>query len=74
MDGLTGGLEPVTAGVGQMAVSSGGAPQFVFSPQLNFYGDAPAKEEIAEVMETEEEKFSRNMQQWMKQYGRLSFV
>lgn len=74
MDGLTGGTEPITAGVGQMAASSAGAPQFIFSPELNFYGDAPDKEEIAELIETEEEKFARNMQQWMKQYRRLSFV
>ncbi|ODR35501.1 phage tail tape measure protein [Eisenbergiella tayi] len=74
MDGLTGGTEPITAGVGQMAASSGGGPQFVFSPRLNFYGDAPAKEEITELIETEQEKFERNMQQWIKQNGRLSFV
>lgn len=74
MDGLTGGTKPITEGVGQMAASSGGAPQFIFSPELNFYGEAPNKEEIAEMIETEEEKFARNMQQWIKQYGRLSFV
>ena len=74
MDGLTGGTEPITEGVGQMAASSGGAPQFIFSPELKFYGEAPNKEEIAEMIETEEEKFARNMQQWIKQYGRLSFV
>lgn len=74
MDGLTGGTEPITAGVGQMAASSGGGPQFVFSPRLNFYGDAPAKEEITELIETEQEKFERNMQQWIKQNGRLSFM
>lgn len=74
MDGLTGGKEPIADSIDNAALSSGfGQSQFVFSPTLQFYGDSPSKEDIEDVLETEQEKFARMFEQYMKDNIRLSF-
>lgn len=74
MDGLTGGAEPIADNIENAALSSGfGQSQFVFSPTLQFYGDSPSKEDIEDVLETEQEKFARMFEQYMKDNKRLCF-
>lgn len=75
MDGLTGGAEPIADNIENAALSSGfGQNQFVFSPTLQFYGSSPSKEDIEDVMETEQEKFARMFEQFVKDNNRLSFM
>lgn len=75
MDGLTGGAEPIADSIENAALSSGfGQSQFVFSPTLQFYGDSPSKEDIEDVLETEQEKFARMFEQYLKDNNRLSFA
>lgn len=75
MDGLTGGAEPIADNIENAALSSGfSQSQFVFSPTLKFYGNSPSKEDIEDVLETEQEKFARMFEQYMKDNNRISFA
>lgn len=44
-----------------------------YSPVLNFYGDAPSKDDVTSALDVSEEKFERLMRNWIRQNGRLSF-
>lgn len=44
-----------------------------YSPVLNFYGDAPSREDVTSALDVAEEKFERFMRNWIRQNGRLSF-
>ncbi len=73
MDGLTGGNNPV---ISEGNSYSYGAPEIriEYSPTLHFEGAAVTQDDVREVLETEQEKFARQMQQYLKDYGRSSFV
>lgn len=76
------GLGGIGEGSGGMSVSAGnaepasgsGQSQFVFSPTLQFYGNAPSRDEIEDALETEQEKFAMMMEQWIKDNNRISFA
>ena len=73
IDGLTGGVHPLEANVEQ-AVSSGRENiQIEYRPTLQFYGSAPDREDLESALETDREKFARQMEQWMKDNRRFSF-
>lgn len=74
MDGLTGGSEPLSAGVEN--VSNMGTPEvnISYSPQLHFSGSAASREEIEGIMESEQDKFNRMMNQWAKENMRFNFT
>lgn len=75
MDGLSGGQEPVTADVEYVAsVAPAQSSQISYSPVINFYGDSPSKGDMESAMETSQEKFSRMMERWQKDNGRLNFA
>ncbi len=44
-----------------------------YSPTLNFYGSAPPKEEIEDILEREREKFAQMMELYRKDNERFSF-
>lgn len=75
-------LGGIGEGSGGMSVSAGnaepasgsGQSQFVFSPTLQFYGNAPSRDEIEDALETEQEKFAMMMEQWIKDNNRISFA
>lgn len=47
--------------------------KFFYNPIINFYGNAPEKEEIQSALRSEEEHFEQMMNRWMREKGRLQF-
>lgn len=50
-----------------------GGLNIAYSPTLQFYGDAPKKEDIQEALDDSLEKFDQMMQRWMREKRRVSF-
>lgn len=75
MDGLSGGTEPIAASVEEAAYTGQGATvlQIDNSREMHFYGNSPSKEELAEILDDENEKFERQMQTWMSNNRRFMF-
>lgn len=75
MDGLSGGQEPLTASVEEAAYSGQGETviQVDNSRTIQFYGDAPSKKELEEILEDEDEKFAQMMQRYLHNNRRVMF-
>lgn len=73
IDGLTGGEDPVSAGVSEMAVMGGMGPSVVYNPVVNFYGDSVSRDDVEEIMETEQERFDRLYARYNRDMIRQSF-
>lgn len=75
MDGLSGGAEPLAASIEEAAYEGAGETviQIDNSREMHFHGSAPSKEELAELLDDENEKFARMMQTWMSNNRRFSF-
>lgn len=75
MDGLSGGPEPLTAMVDE--ATAGGTGETVIhvdnSRTMQFYGSAPSKDELEEILDSEDEKFARMMQRYLGNNRRVSF-
>lgn len=76
MDGLSGGAEPLTASIEEAAYNGPGETVIHVdnSRTMQFYGSAPSKEELAEILDDENEKFARQMEIWMANNRRFSFL
>ena len=76
MDGLTGGAEPLAADIEEAAYGSAGemVVNIEHNPTLQFYGAAPSKEDIEDVLESDAEEFDRKMQDWLASNRRLKFT
>lgn len=75
MDGITGGPQPLSEGI-ESAAQSYNAQRKVeinYNPTLQFYGDSPSGKEVEDALETDREKFARQMELWMKDNVRLGF-
>ena len=75
MDGLSGGAEPLTASIEEAAYNGSGETVIHVdnSRVLNFNGSAPSKEELAEILDDENEKFARQMEIYLANNRRVSF-
>lgn len=75
MDGLSGGAEPLTASIEEAAYNGPGETVIHVdnSRVLNFNGGAPSKEELAEILDDENEKFARMMETYLANNRRVSF-
>lgn len=75
MDGLSGGAEPLTASIEEAAYNGPGENVIHVdnSRVLNFNGSAPSKEELAEILDDENEKFARMMETYLANNRRVSF-
>lgn len=75
MDGLSGGAEPLTASIEEAAYNGPGETVIHVdnSRVLNFNGDAPAKEELTEILDDENEKFARMMETYLANNRRFRF-
>ena len=73
MNGLTGGGKPMAAGEEQAVTSGSGSVQIEYRPTWQFYGSAPSREDLESALETDREKFSRQMDQWLKDNRRFNF-
>lgn len=75
MDGLSGGAEPLTASIEEAAYNGPGETVIHVdnSRVLNFNGSAPSKEELAEILDDENEKFARMMETYLANNRRVSF-
>ena len=75
MDGLSGGVEPLTASIEEAANAGSGETVIRVdnSRTIQFYGSAPSKDELEEILEDEDEKFARMMQRYLGNSRRVSF-
>ena len=75
MDGLTGGSEPLSEAVEE--VTSAGQGETVLqidnSRTIQFYGESPSRDELEDILETEDEKFAQMMQRYLSNGRRVSF-
>lgn len=75
MDGLTGGVSPIADNIEHAAYSEGTGQEFqiIYNPTIQINGSS-SREEIEEIMETEQEKFARMMEQYIKDNNRINFA
>lgn len=75
MDGLTGGSEPLSVAVEEAASAGQGETviQIDNSRTMQFYGEAPSRDELEDILETEDEKFAQMMQRYLSNGRRVSF-
>ena len=75
MDGLTGGSEPLSAAVEEATSAGQGETviQIDNSRTMQFYGEAPSRDELEDILETEDEKFAKMMQRYLSNGRRVSF-
>jgi len=75
MDGLSGGPEPLTAMVDE--ATAGGTGETVIhidnSRVIEFNGAAPPKDELEEILDSEDEKFARMLERYLSNNRRVSF-
>lgn len=51
----------------------GGAPTIEYSPTLQFYGEAPSKEDLTDALKVSQDEFDALMDRYFKAHGRVSF-
>lgn len=51
----------------------GSRAEITYSPTLQFYGDAPSRQDLEDAMEISQDKFDRMMDKYFKTHGRVSF-
>lgn len=75
MDGLSGGAEPLTVSIEEAAYNGPGETVIHVdnSRTMQFYGSAPSKEELDEILDDENEKFARQMEIYLANNRRVSF-
>ena len=74
LDGLTGGSEPLLAGVENASYMGAPEVNISYNPQLHFSGTAASREEIEGILESEQDKFNRMMNEWAKENLRFNFT
>ncbi|MBO5145009.1 MAG: phage tail tape measure protein [Lachnospiraceae bacterium] len=74
MDGIiSDGNEIIAAPVSKEYSGGSGTVQIDYNPTLQFYGNAPGRDEIEDALETAQERFAQMMEQWMKDNKRIKF-
>lgn len=75
MDGLTGGSEPIAADIEEAAYYGAGGMtmQIEYSPTLQFYGETLSKEDVQEIVESDEERFAELMERYLANNRRANF-
>lgn len=75
MDGLSGGAEPLTASIEEAAYNGPGETVIHVdnSRVMNFNGNAPSKDELEEILDDENEKFARMMENYLTNNRRVRF-
>ncbi len=74
MDGLSGGVTPLSIAVEEVASSVGGPVINISNGHtITFNGSAPTKEEIEEILEDEDEKFAKQIARYVANNKRTSF-
>ena len=72
MPGLTGEGSTIAEGVETAAYYNESSPvQVTYNPVNNFYGTSP--EDVETVLETDQERFARMMEEYVKNNRRFSF-
>lgn len=67
-DKLTGQTSTSSASAGENSTS------ISYSPTLQFYGEAPTKQDLEGAMQLSQERFEQMMKQYIKDNGRISFA
>lgn len=77
IDGMSGNSESSFSGLTNKITSTpqnNQMPSVNFNPTLQFYGDAPNKEELDEALRMSEDRFEEMLERYIKKHGRLSFA
>lgn len=69
----TGRLLGMNSAIDGLDLSSGGGPTIEYSPTLQFYGDAPSKDDLEDAMRVSQDEFDSLMDRYFKTHGRVSF-
>lgn len=70
----TGMLLGMQGSLDKYDLSSGGGAEIVYSPTLQFYGDAPSKSDLEEALSISQDEFDAMMDKYMKNKRRKSFA
>lgn len=76
VDGMSNDTESGIAGLSKSiagATTENQMPEINYKPTLQFYGDAPKKEDIDDALKMSEERFEEMLDRYMRQKYRLSF-
>lgn len=75
MDGLSGGTESMASSVEEAAYSGRGDTVIKVdnSRTIQFYGEAPSRDELEGILEDEDEKFAQMMQRYLSNNRRVCF-
>lgn len=56
-----------------LELDSGSSATIMYSPTLQFYGDAPSREDLDDALSMSQDKFDIMMEQYIKNRGRMAF-
>lgn len=65
------GMDSVLDGV---SVEDSGSVVIEYSPTLQFYGEAPSKDDLQEALSVSQDEFDSLMERYIKTHGRVSFA
>ena len=54
-------------------IDSGQSPVIEYKPTLQFYGNAPDKEDLTAALKVSQDEFEEMMEKYIKAHGRVSF-
>lgn len=70
----TGRLLDMQGSLDRYDVSSSGSSEIIYSPTLQFYGEAPSKEDLEDALSMSQDKFDTMMDKYIKNKRRTSFA
>ena len=69
----TGRLLGMDSVIDGLDFSGGTGPTIEYSPTLQFYGDAPSKEDLTDALRVSQDEFEALMERYMRTHSRVSF-
>lgn len=69
----TGRLLGMDSAFSGLDLSGGSSPAIEYSPTLQFYGEAPSKNDLEDALRVSQEEFESLMERYFKTHGRVSF-
>lgn len=69
----TGRLLGMNSVLDDVDLDGGSGPVIEYSPTLQFYGEAPSKEDLTDALRVSQDEFESLMEQYIKKHGRVAF-
>lgn len=70
----TGRLLGMNSVLDGLSLSGGSGPAIEYSPTLQFYGEAPSKEDLTDALRVSQDEFESLMERYLKTHGRVAFA